>query len=63
MKSFGVPYFSPVAPRARASKDLIIRHPIWQQKRRPDSLNSLDKIKAGKNSNWYVKKKREGDNE
>lgn len=63
MKSFGVPYFTPIAPRTRASKDLIIRHPVWQQKRRPDAANSLDRIKAGRNPNWYVKKKREEDND
>ncbi|MDI9476161.1 MAG: spore germination protein [Natronincolaceae bacterium] len=39
MKSFGVPYLSPVAPRAKASPDIIPRMPIWLQKERPDIIN------------------------
>ncbi|HEY9059034.1 MAG TPA: spore germination protein [Pseudobacteroides sp.] len=46
MKSFGVPYFSPVAPKSRSNPDLIIRHPIRKQNERPDYLNVPNRKKA-----------------
>lgn len=48
MKSFGVPYFSPVAPKTKANRDLIIRAPSWMQDERPDFLNTQDRTRAGK---------------
>jgi spore germination protein KA len=42
MKSFGVPFFSPVAPQTRSNKDKIIRGPLYQQNMRPDYLNPQD---------------------
>jgi len=33
MKSFGVPYLSPLAPRRRHNPDIILRLPVWMQKR------------------------------
>jgi spore germination protein KA len=42
IKSFGVNYFAPVAPRTKKSWDYIIRHPIWKQRYRPDFVNALD---------------------
>lgn len=42
MKSFGVPFFAPIAPRTAPSADLIVRHPVWNQELRPDYLQPLD---------------------
>ena len=43
MKSFGVPFLTPIAPKTKFSPDIIIRRPSWQQRERPDYLNLLDK--------------------
>ena len=42
MKSFGVPYLSPVSPHRRHNPDIILRLPVWMQRRvmyfvQPDS--------------------------
>ena len=39
-KSFGQPFLSPVAPRTKINPDVIIRQPIFNQKMRPDPLNT-----------------------
>ncbi len=39
MKSFGVPFFSPIAPTTRSNKDKVVRAPLSQQKQRTDFLN------------------------
>lgn len=49
MKSFGVPFFSPVAPKTNANPDIVIRQPIWKQKMRPDYLNTPNTKRAGDN--------------
>lgn len=43
MKSFGAPYFSPVAPKTNASHDIGIVGPDWTLKERPDYLNTKDR--------------------
>ncbi|HZJ83021.1 MAG TPA: spore germination protein [Clostridia bacterium] len=48
MKSFGVPYFAPIAPRTKVNPDVIIRQPLWKQTMRPDSTNTPNKRRAGK---------------
>lgn len=58
-KSFGVPYFAPVAPKMKANPDVIASLPAYKQKIRPDFANPLDKYKAGKlTKDW--KKGKEG---
>ncbi|NLT13610.1 MAG: spore germination protein [Clostridiales bacterium] len=53
MKSFGVPFFSPVAPKTAASADIIVRKPIWAQKKRPDAAQSTNRQRQGDNvKNW-----------
>lgn len=53
VKSFGVPYFLPVAPKTKSTPDVIIRHPIWKQKTRPDSKQSANRQRQGENvKNW-----------
>lgn len=43
MKSFGVPYMTPVAPKTTAGLDVIIRGPVFRQEVRPDALNTMDR--------------------
>lgn len=54
MKSFGVPYFSPVAPKTKANPDVISRYPIWMQKNRPDELNTLNRKRQGNNPKLWI---------
>ncbi len=39
MKSFGVPYFSPIAPKTKSHHDIITVSPPWTVKTRPDYVN------------------------
>ncbi|WP_394238660.1 spore germination protein [Niallia oryzisoli] len=49
LRSFGVPYFSPVAPQIPADlKDVIIRLPRWALNQRPTFLSGKDKIRFPK---------------
>jgi len=48
LKSFGVPYFSPVAPKAKTATDIVLKMPAWMQKERPDIINPLNRTRAGK---------------
>lgn len=53
MKSFGVPFFAPVAPKTKSDKNVIIKKPVIKQNERQDSLNSPDRVKHGNNvGNW-----------
>ena len=45
LKSFGVPFFSPVVPYFKSSKDTIFRSPAWKQWLRPFNLEPQDKVK------------------
>lgn len=48
LKSFGVPYLSPLVPgNFQGMKDMIIRGPVWWMKRRPPLLFPLDNIRLG----------------
>lgn len=60
IKSFGVPFLVPVAPRTKSSRDLIIRRPIWSTVLRPDTLNTNNRKRAGDSPNWWIKNKRGG---
>ncbi len=42
MKSFGVPFMAPVAPRTATSGDVIVRKPLWAQEQRPDYAQPQD---------------------
>ncbi len=48
MKSFGVPYLSPIVPKTKASLDTILRMPTWLQKKRPDAINPRKRAKSGR---------------
>ncbi|MFD2328647.1 spore germination protein [Cohnella sp. GCM10020058] len=48
LKSFGVPYLSPLVPvNAEGMKDVLIRGPLWWMKRRPAFLNPKDAVRVG----------------
>lgn len=61
MKCFGVPYFTPIAPKTKVNPDVIIRQPIWKQKMRPDSLNSPNEKRAGNMVRGWMDKNKKGD--
>ncbi len=57
MKSFGVPFFSPMAPKTKLNSEVIFKYPIWMQRNRQDQLNTPNKIRQGKNvENWSKEK-------
>ncbi len=56
MKSFGVPFFAPVAPKTKINHDTILRSPITSKKERTDALNTPDRQDQGDNvKNWTKK--------
>jgi spore germination protein KA len=48
LKSFGVPFLSPMAPHQPSSKDMILRPPSWKQWLRPFSVSPKDKVRTKK---------------
>jgi len=47
-KSFGVPFFAPLAPNYKGSHDMIYRPPVWLEWLRPLHMNPKDKQRAKK---------------
>ncbi|SFB09188.1 GerA spore germination protein [Cohnella sp. OV330] len=48
LKSFGVPYLSPLVPvNFEGMKDVLIRGPLWWMKRRPAFLKPGDRVRVG----------------
>ncbi|KKM11411.1 hypothetical protein SY88_08800 [Clostridiales bacterium PH28_bin88] len=46
LRSFGVPYLSPVAPFSRRDlKDILIRAPWWAMRTRPESIGSSNQVR------------------
>lgn len=63
LKSFGMPYLSPVAPKTIPGGDVILRQPVHKQQKRPDELNPQDIIRQGTNSRpWTAEKPTGGKN-
>lgn len=56
MRSFGVPFFAPVAPRMSSSGDLVMRLPLWMEETRPDFLQPQDVRRQPPISRAWVKK-------
>jgi spore germination protein KA len=57
MKSFGVPYFSPIAPKTKSSPDVVNKAPEWMQTERPDYLNPYNRRRASEPiRKWKVEK-------
>ena len=61
MKSFGVPFLSPVGPKTATNPDIIIKYPIWMQKFRPDYFNTPDKSRQGKTARAWKKGRDDND--
>ena len=60
LKSFGMPYLAPVAPKVIPGDDIILRKPVHLQQRRPDELNPQDNTRQGINSRPWTKEKPTG---
>ena len=45
MKSFGMPYLAPLAPKTTPGGDVILRKAAYVQEGRPDELNTQDRIR------------------
>jgi spore germination protein KA len=60
VKSFGVPYLAPLAPKAVSGGDIILRSSAFAQRRRPDELNTKDEIRQKVSSRFWVKKPSKG---
>lgn len=63
MKSFGVPYFSPVAPVTKTGPDVYIRGPYFFQSQRPDFLNTQNLKRAGDKVRGWVNQPSKGEGE
>jgi len=61
MKSFGVPFLSPIAPKTKSNPDTLLNYPIWMQKMRPDYNNTPNRNRKGKEPRGWIKKNK-GDN-
>lgn len=61
MKSFGVPFLSPVAPKTKSNSDTLLSYPIWMQKMRPDYNNTPNRNRQAKKTRGWIKKNK-GDN-
>ncbi|WP_373228755.1 spore germination protein [Cohnella sp.] len=49
LRSFGVPYFSPIAPLSfQGLKDVLISQPIWNRNLRPESTGSNNPVRIPK---------------
>lgn len=55
LKSFGVPYMSPVAPYTRSSGDALFRYPLWKSEIRPSFLEPQQKERQPRISRGWVK--------
>lgn len=48
LRSFGVPFLSPIGPWRAGSLDVIMRAPYWKQEKRPIFLRPLDLIRQAR---------------
>jgi spore germination protein KA len=60
MKSFGVPYMSPIGPRTIAGYDVVLRGQVYQQENRPDELNTTDPHRQPAISRTWLKRRPAG---
>lgn len=61
MKSFGVPFLSPIAPKTKGNSGLALVMPAFSQKERPDYLNTLDRKRTGENPRGWIKRDKGGE--
>ncbi|CAG7638367.1 spore germination protein [Paenibacillus allorhizosphaerae] len=56
LKSFGVPYLSPLVPgNYEGMKDVVIRGPLWWMNKRPSFLHPLDKTRLSEQTMEQLK--------
>ncbi len=60
MKSFGMPYLTPVAPRTIANYDVVLRGQVYRQELRPDAIGARDPRRQPGVSRRWTKKPPEG---
>jgi len=63
MKSFGVPYMAPLAPKVKAGFDVILRGPVYSQELRPDELNPQDERRQARVSRQWIQKEPAGEDD
>ncbi|WP_423802263.1 spore germination protein [Neobacillus sp. SAB-20_R2A] len=64
LKSFGVPYMSPVSPENyQGMKDVVIRSPLWWMPKRPEFLHPENRTRLGKNENTVLKHNKLGNDQ
>lgn len=64
LKSFGVPYMSPVSPgNSQGMKDVLIRSPLWWMPKRPDFLQPANRDRLGEQSNKVLQHNKVGNDQ
>lgn len=64
LKSFGVPYMSPVSPgNSQGMKDVLIRSPLWWMPKRPDFLQSANRDRLGEKNNKELQHNKVGNDQ
>lgn len=53
LRSFGVPFLSPIGPWRPGSPDVILRGPQWKQEKRPIFLRPLDLVRQARYSRGW----------
>lgn len=61
MKSFGVPYMAPIAPKTIAGYDVVLRGEVYEQEDRPDELSPLDSRRQPATSRRWIKDRPAGE--
>jgi len=61
LKSFGVPYLAPIAPKTKAGFDVVMRGQVFTQELRPDELSPLDKRRQASVSRSWTEKEPAGE--
>ncbi len=63
MKSFGMPYLVPIAPRTIANYDVVLRGQVYSQEQRPDALGTKDRRRQPAVSRAWTKEPPEEEGE
>jgi spore germination protein KA len=60
MKSIGVPYMVPIAPKTMPGLDVVVRGPVYRQENRPDELNTIDQQRQLSTSRKWLRRRKGG---
>lgn len=55
IKSLGVPYLTPIAPKTTPGYDTILRGPVYSQELRPDELNTQNRRRQASIARGWIK--------